>query len=146
MNYEEVLANSPEILIESSDQFLKVRETLTRIGIANRKTKELFQSCHVLHKRGRYWITHFKTLYALDGRPSTLTEEDRQRTHTIACLLEKWGLCNIVNKKIIDKVLDRSAIFVLPYREKDDWSLLAKYKMGAKRHNHDDISNSEFHT
>jgi hypothetical protein len=122
-----------EVLLKDQDDFLKVRETLTRIGIASRKDKTLYQSCHILHKQGKYYIVHFKELFALDGKPSNFDETDIARRNTIANLLGDWGLIELVDKKkSADPVAPLSQIKILPYKEKDDWILEAKYNIGRK--------------
>ncbi len=121
-----------EVTIKQPDDFLKVRETLTRIGVASRKDKTLFQSCHILHKQGKYYITHFKELFALDGKKSTLTSNDIERRNTIAVLLQDWNLIDIVNKTAIDNKAPLSQIKVLPFKEKNEWNLTAKYNIGKK--------------
>jgi len=121
-----------EVTIKQPDDFLKVRETLTRIGVASRKDKTLFQSCHILHKQGKYYITHFKELFALDGKTATLTENDIQRRNTIAVLLQDWSLIDIVSKEKAENRAPLSQIKVLPFKEKKEWNLLAKYNIGKK--------------
>ena len=121
-----------EVTIKQPDDFLKIRETLTRIGVASRKDKTLFQSCHILHKQGKYFITHFKELFALDGKKSTLVENDIQRRNTIAILLQDWNLIDIVDKSKIEDKAPLSQIKVLPFKEKKDWTLSAKYNIGKK--------------
>ena len=118
--------------IKQPDDFLKVRETLTRIGVASRKDKTLFQSCHILHKQGKYFITHFKELFALDGKSSTLVNNDIQRRNTIALLLQDWNLIDIVDKSKVENKAPLSQIKVLPYKEKKEWTLNAKYNIGKK--------------
>ena len=110
-----------EVTIKQPDDFLKVRETLTRIGVASRKDKTLFQSCHILHKQGKYFITHFKELFALDGKKSTLTSNDIERRNTIAILLQDWNLIDIVDKKAAENKAPLSQIKVLPFKEKKEW-------------------------
>ena len=122
-----------EVQLKEPDDFLKVRETLTRIGVASRKDKKLFQSCHILHKQGRYFITHFKELFALDGKESNLTENDIERRNTIAQLLADWGLIAIINATVAEKKAPLSQIKVLAFKEKNDWDLQAKYNIGKKR-------------
>tara|TARA_A200000159_G_scaffold59186_2_gene54711 strand:- start:5250 stop:5666 length:417 start_codon:yes stop_codon:yes gene_type:complete len=119
-----------EITLNEPDDFLKVKETLTRIGIASRKDKKLYQSCHILHKQGRYFITHFKELFLLDGNKSTLELSDIQRRNTIAMLLSDWGLLTIVNKESANDTAPLRQIKVLPFREKNEWELLPKYNIG----------------
>ena len=121
-----------EVTIKQPDDFLKVRETLTRIGVASRKDKTLFQSCHILHKQGKYFITHFKELFALDGKKSTLTENDIQRRNTIALLLQDWNLIDVVNTALVENKAPLSQIKVLPFKEKNEWNLVAKYNIGKK--------------
>ena len=121
-----------EVQLKEPDDFLKVRETLTRIGVASRKDKKLFQSCHILHKQGRYFIVHFKELFALDGKEANLTENDIERRNTIAQLLGDWGLIAIVNATVAENKAPLSQIKVLSFKEKDEWDLQAKYNIGKK--------------
>jgi len=121
-----------EVTIKQPDDFLKVRETLTRIGVASRKDKTLFQSCHILHKQGKYYITHFKELFALDGKNSTLTENDIQRRNTITLLLQDWSLIEVVNTSMVENKAPLSQIKVLPFKEKSEWNMVAKYNIGKK--------------
>ena len=121
-----------EVTLTQPDDFLKVRETLTRIGVASRKDKTLFQSCHILHKQGKYYITHFKELFALDGKNSTLSENDIQRRNTIALLLQDWNLIDVVNTTLVENKAPLSQIKVLPFKEKSEWNLVAKYNIGKK--------------
>ena len=121
-----------EVTIKQPDDFLKVRETLTRIGVASRKDKTLYQSCHILHKQGKYYIVHFKELFALDGKKSTLTLNDIQRRNTIALLLQDWSLIDVVKKEATENKAPLSQIKVLPFKEKKEWSLSAKYNIGKK--------------
>ena len=121
-----------EVTIKQPDDFLKVRETLTRIGVASRKDKTLYQSCHILHKQGKYYITHFKELFALDGKKSTLVENDIQRRNTIALLLQDWNLIEVVNTNMVEDKAPLSQIKVLPFKEKNEWNLVAKYNIGKK--------------
>lgn len=121
-----------EVTIKQPDDFLKVRETLTRIGVASRKDKTLFQSCHILHKQGKYYIVHFKELFALDGKIATLSENDIQRRNTIAILLQDWALIDIVQKEKAENKAPLSQIKVLPFKEKKEWTLSAKYNIGKK--------------
>jgi hypothetical protein len=122
-----------EVTLVQPDDFLKVRETLTRIGVASRKDKILYQSCHILHKQGRYYITHFKELFALDGKIADITDNDIQRRNTIAKLLSDWGLIEILNIKAIEDQAPLSQIKVIAYKDKDEWDLQAKYNIGKKR-------------
>ena len=122
-----------EVTLTEQDDFLKVRETLTRIGVSSRKEKVLYQSCHILHKQGRYYIVHFKELFALDGKPSNLTENDIQRRNAIAKLLEEWGLVKILNPILMkDNVAPLHQIKIISFKEKDDWQLITKYNIGKK--------------
>jgi len=122
-----------EVTLNEQDDFLKVRETLTRIGVSSRKEKVLYQSCHILHKQGRYYITHFKELFALDGKPSNISENDIQRRNAIARLLEEWGLLTIINQEVIgDNVAPLHQIKIIAFKEKDDWQLITKYNIGKK--------------
>ena len=121
-----------EVTIKQPDDFLKVRETLTRIGVASRKDKTLYQSCHILHKQGKYYIVHFKELFALDGKKSTLTKNDIQRRNTISLLLQDWNLIDIVKKEATEDKAPLSQIKVLPFKEKKEWTLSAKYNIGKK--------------
>jgi hypothetical protein len=126
--------NLVEVTLKNDDDFLKVRETLTRIGVASKKEQTLYQSCHILHKQGRYFIVHFKELFALDGKPSNMSESDVARRNTITNLLGEWDLINVVKKvQTEDPVAPISQIKVLPFKEKNDWTLVAKYNIGKKR-------------
>ena len=124
-----------EVQLKEPDDFLKVRETLTRIGVASRKDKKLFQSCHILHKQGRYFIVHFKELFALDGKPANFSDNDAERRNTIAQLLSDWGLIAILNNTIAEKKAPLSQIKVLSFKEKGEWDLQAKYNIGKKIEN-----------
>ena len=127
------LAKFIEVTLNEQDDFLKVRETLTRIGVSSRKEKVLYQSCHILHKQGQYYITHFKELFALDGKPSNISENDIQRRNAIANLLEEWGLIKILNKEIMtDNIAPLHQIKIIAFKEKDQWELIAKYNIGKK--------------
>ena len=121
-----------EVLLNEPDDFLKVRETLTRIGVASRKEKKLYQSCHILHKQGRYFIVHFKELFALDGKHANLTSNDVQRRNRIARLLADWGLISIVKESAIADIAPLNQIKVLAYKDKGDWILEQKYNIGKK--------------
>jgi len=128
------LSKFVEVVLVEEDDFLKVRETLTRIGVSSRKERVLYQSCHILHKQGKYYIVHFKELFALDGKPSTITENDIQRRNAIANLLEEWGLIKVVNYDIIENNLAPiHQIKIISFKEKDDWELVAKYNIGKKK-------------
>ena len=122
-----------EIILEKEDDFLKVRETLSRIGVASKKDRTLYQSCHILHKQGRYFITHFKELFALDGKEADLTENDLKRRNAIAKLLSDWGLVKILDKSIEEELAPMSQIKILSFIEKDEWTLVTKYNIGRKR-------------
>ena len=124
-----------EVQLKEPDDFLKVRETLTRIGVASRKDKKLFQSCHILHKQGRYFIVHFKELFALDGKQANFSDNDAERRNTIAQLLSDWGLIAILNNTIAEKKAPLSQIKVLSFKEKGEWDLQAKYNIGKKIEN-----------
>ena len=122
-----------EVKLKQDDDFLKVRETLTRIGVSSRKEKKLWQSCHILHKRGKYYIVHFKELFALDQLPTNLDDEDIARRNTIANLLEEWGLVELVDPdKSEEPVASIKQIKILPYKEKKDWELCPKYHIGKR--------------
>ena len=122
-----------EVTLNEQDDFLKVRETLTRIGVSSRKEKVLYQSCHILHKQGQYYIVHFKELFALDGKPSNISENDIQRRNAIANLLEEWGLVKIINRKLLeDNIAPLHQIKIIAFKEKDEWSLIPKYNIGKK--------------
>ena len=121
-----------EVTLNQPDDFLKVRETLTRIGVASRKEKKLYQSCHILHKQGRYYIVHFKELFALDGKYANLTVNDVQRRNRIIRLLFDWGLVNVINETLVQDIAPLNQIKVLPYRDKGEWVLEQKYNIGKK--------------
>jgi len=121
-----------EVKLSEPDDFLKVRETLTRIGVASRKEKKLYQSCHILHKQGKYFIVHFKELFALDGKYANLTINDVQRRNRITKLLSDWGLVEVVDEESIDDIAPLNQIKVLPFREKSEWTLEQKYNIGSK--------------
>ena len=125
-----VPADMLEVTLNEPDDFLKIRETLTRIGVASRKDNKLFQSCHILHKQGRYFIVHFKELFLLDGKPSNLIENDIQRRNTISTLLADWGLVNIVNPEVAKDLAPLRQITVIPFKEKSQWELCPKYNIG----------------
>ena len=122
-----------EVTLNEPDDFLKVRETLTRIGVASRKEKKIYQSCHILHKQGRYYLVHFKELFALDGKHANLTSNDVQRRNRIAQLLADWGLVGIVDADKIQDIAPLNQIKVLSYKDKGDWILETKYNIGAKK-------------
>ena len=121
-----------EVTLNQPDDFLKIRETLSRIGVASRKDKTLFQSCHILHKQGKYYIVHFKELFALDGKKATLIENDVQRRNTIAVLLQDWNLLSIVKKEAATNKAPLSQIKIIAFKEKSEWNLQAKYNIGKK--------------
>ena len=123
-----------ECILNEPDDFLKVRETLTRIGVASRKDKILYQSCHILHKQGRYFIVHFKELFALDGKPTNFSENDQARRNTIANLLAEWGLIKLINpEEISELVVPLNQLKILSFKEKELWELTAKYNIGSKK-------------
>ena len=123
-----------EVTLNEPDDFLKVRETLSRIGVASRREKKLYQSCHILHKQKRYFKVHFKELFALDGKPSNFSEEDEARRNTIANLLDQWGLVKLLNREIIEQnMAPISHVKILSHKEKDEWILESKYNIGKKR-------------
>ena len=122
-----------EVKLSQPDDFLKVRETLSRIGVASRKEKKLYQSCHILHKQGKYYIVHFKELFALDGKTANLTQNDVQRRNRITQLLSDWGLIEIVNADAITDIAPLNQIKVLAYKEKGEWELESKYNIGKKK-------------
>ena len=125
--------NMIEVTLKEPDDFLKVRETLTRIGVASRKERKLYQSCHILHKKGQYYIVHFKELFALDGKKANLSDNDVQRRNRIIKLLYDWGLVEIVQETEIKEVAPLSQIKVIAYKEKGEWTLESKYNIGKKR-------------
>ena len=123
-----------EVILNEQDDFLKVRETLTRIGVSSRKEKVLYQSCHILHKQGKYYIVHFKELFALDGKPTDISENDLARRNAIANLLEDWGLVKLVDEKSTEEPepIFLSQVKILSHKEKQDWQLVPKYNIGNK--------------
>ena len=122
-----------EVTLNQPDDFLKIRETLSRIGVASRKDKTLFQSCHILHKQGKYYIVHFKELFALDGKKATLVENDVQRRNTISVLLQDWNLLSIVKPEAAENKAPLSQIKIIAFKEKNEWNLQAKYNIGKKQ-------------
>jgi hypothetical protein len=123
-----------EVKIGEQEDFLKIKETLTRIGVASRKDKKLYQSCHILHKQGKYYIVHFKEMFALDGKPSNFSDEDKGRRNKIACLLEDWGLLKVVDRESVEKTLaPMSQIKIINHKEKKEWELVAKYNIGKRK-------------
>lgn len=127
-----------EVLLNEPDDFLKVRETLTRIGVASRKEKKLYQSCHILHKQGKYYIVHFKELFALDGKFANITVNDIQRRNRITKLLNDWGLIEIVSEDSVSDIAPLNQIKVITYKEKNDWILEQKYNIGSKKKSTED--------
>jgi hypothetical protein len=122
-----------EVRLGEQDDFLKVKETLTRIGVASRKEQALYQSCHILHKQGKYYIVHFKELFMLDGKPANFSDDDKGRRNTIAALLEEWGLIKIVDSECVKETkLPLNQIKILPFKEKNEWRLVSKYNIGRK--------------
>jgi hypothetical protein len=124
-----------EVTLDDKDDFLKVRETLTRIGVASKKDQTLYQSCHILHKRGQYYVVHFKELFALDGKPTDITESDLARRNAIANLLEDWGLVKLVNSKQTEtpEPIFLSQVKIISHKEKHEWQLVPKYNIGSKK-------------
>ncbi len=123
-----------QVELDQQEDFLKIKETLTRIGVASKKDKTLYQSCHILHKQGLYYIVHFKELFMLDGKPSNFSDEDRLRRNTIATLLEQWGLLKIKStENMVEGLAPISQVKILSHKEKDEWELVAKYNIGRKR-------------
>ena len=122
-----------EVTLNEPDDFLKVKETLTRIGVASKKSNTLFQSCHILHKQGKYYIVHFKELFALDGKQTDLNEDDISRRNTIAKLLAEWDLVNVVEDQQLQPADSMSSIKVIPFSQKTEWDLVAKYNIGKKK-------------
>jgi hypothetical protein len=123
-----------EVTLKNEDDFLKVKETLTRIGVSSKKDKKLYQSCHILHKRGKYYIVHFKELFSLDGLPSDINESDLGRRNMVAKLLEEWGLVSVVDKDKMNSILTPiNQIKIIPHKEKGEWELCPKYHIGKKR-------------
>ncbi len=123
-----------EVTLDEPDSFLKIKETLTRIGVASRKDKKLYQSCHILHKRGKYYICHFKELFILDGKPSTLSEDDLLRRNLITSLLNDWGLLGVINISDIEQKAAMNTVKVLAFSDKNQWSCVSKYSIGSNKH------------
>ena len=129
-----LIENMVEVTLPNEENFLKVKETLTRIGIASKKDRKLYQSCHILHKQGRYYIVHFKELFMLDGKANDFSDDDRARRNTIVNLLQEWDLVKTVNEgQTEEPVASLSQIKILPHKEKSEWELIAKYSIGKKR-------------
>lgn len=123
-----------EVTLKAEDDFLKVRETLTRIGVSSKKENKLYQSCHILHKRGKFYIVHFKELFALDGLPTDIDDTDIGRRNTIANLLEEWGLVDIVDsKKAAEPIVSLAQMKIIPHKDKSNWELVPKYHIGRKK-------------
>ena len=134
MATEDIVNNLVEVTLPSADNFLKVKKTLTRIGISSKTEKKLYQSCHILHKRGKYYIVHFKELFMLDGLANDFSDSDKGRRNTIANLLEQWGLVKIVNQSVTkDPVCPISHFKILPFSEKKEWELIPKYRIGVRK-------------
>lgn len=130
----ELLDSLIEVKIAEEEDFLKIKETLTRIGVASRKEKKLYQSCHIFHKQGRYYIVHFKEMFLIDGKPSNFSDEDKGRRNKIIALLQDWGLLKVVEpEKIIEPAASMSQIKIINHKEKNEWTLEAKYNMGRKK-------------
>lgn len=130
LNLEELI----QVVLNEPDDFLKVKETLSRIGVASKKEKTLYQSCHILHKQGKYYIVHFKELFLLDGKKSDFSDDDKARRNTIANLLHEWELCDLVDPdKSKNPVSPLSQIKIIPHKEKTEWTLVTKYNIGKKR-------------
>ena len=131
---EKIVQDLVEVTFPEKDDFLKIRETLSRIGVASRRDQELFQSCHILHKRGKYYITHFKELFKLDGKPTNIDESDIGRRNTICQLLKQWNLVSIVDEeKVKEPTAPLSQIKIIPYKEKPNWKLTTKYSIGGTK-------------
>jgi hypothetical protein len=129
-----VVESLVEVNLLEQEDFLKIKETLTRIGVASKKDNTLYQSCHILHKQGKYYIVHFKELFMLDGKPSNFSEDDMSRRNTIATLLEQWGLLKITRPEYIAELMAPiSQIKIISHKEKDDWELVAKYNIGRRK-------------
>ena len=147
MEWRKMMTNIDEMVectLAEPDDFLKIRETLTRIGVASRKDKTLYQSCHILHKQGRYYIVHFKELFILDGKPTNYSENDQARRNTIANLLAEWSLIKLVDtEKTSTLVVPLNQLKILSYKEKDEWVLTAKYNIGNKKVNYEQSEKEE---
>lgn len=130
----ELLDSLIEVKIAEEEDFLKIKETLTRIGVASRKEKKLYQSCHIFHKQGRYYIVHFKEMFLIDGKPSNFSDEDKGRRNKIIALLQDWGLLKVIEpERILEPAASMSQIKIINHKEKNDWTLEAKYNMGRKK-------------
>jgi hypothetical protein len=136
MNNDDLIKDFIEIRLPDPQSFLKVKETLTRIGVASRKDKTLYQSVHILHKQGRYFLPHFKEMFMLDGKPTDFTEEDKGRRNTIANLLTEWGLIELIDvDKSSEPLTPLNRIKIIPFAEKPEWTLVAKYSLGKRKYN-----------
>ena len=133
MNEQEKFKFGLEIELKTPDDFLKIKETLTRIGIKSKKSNTLYQTCHILHKRGRYFILHFLELFLLDNKPADFSDDDFRRRNTITKLLDQWGMCKILYPVDVEIVVPISEIGILPYKEKKNWELISKYSIGSKK-------------
>ena len=130
----ELLDSLIEVKIAEEEDFLKIKETLTRIGVASRKEKKLYQSCHIFHKQGKYYIVHFKEMFMVDGNPSNFSEEDKGRRNKIISLLQEWGLLKVVDaERILEPIVSMSQIKIINHKEKSEWTLEAKYNMGRTK-------------
>lgn len=133
MEEQEKLKYGVEITLPTPDDFLKIKETLTRIGIKSKRDNTLYQSCHILHKRGKYYIMNFKELFLLDGKEADFSDDDFRRRNTIAKLLEQWGICKVVDKEDIEIIVPISEIAIIPFKEKKNFQLLSKYTIGGRK-------------
>jgi len=134
--YDNLTDNMLEITIPEPDSFLKIKETLSRIGVASKKDNILYQSCHILHKQGRYYLVHFKELFALDGKESNISQDDIERRNAIAVLLQDWNLLKVVDTDKVAKRASLSSIKILTYQEKSNWTLMPKYNIGVRKTSH----------
>lgn len=128
-----ILSTLVWVELKNDEDFLKIKETLTRMGVASKKDKKLYQSCHILHKQGKYAIVHFKELFSLDGKPNNFSQEDKQRRNTIASLLEDWDLLTVVNPNMIEDQAPVNQIKIVSFKEKNEWELISKYSIGKKK-------------
>ena len=132
-HYDNLTDNMLEITIPEPDSFLKIKETLSRIGVASKKDAILYQSCHILHKQGRYYLVHFKELFALDGKESNISQDDIERRNAIAVLLQDWNLLKVIDINKVDRRTSLSSIKILTYQEKSNWTLMPKYNIGVRK-------------
>lgn len=132
-HYDNLTDNMLEITIPEPDSFLKIKETLSRIGVASKKDAILYQSCHILHKQGRYYLVHFKELFALDGKESNISQDDIERRNAIAVLLQDWNLLKVIDVNKVDRRASLSSIKILTYQEKSNWTLMPKYNIGVRK-------------